>query len=234
MNVKLLLIVSAALNAVLLTCLARNRINEAPPPIALVKTETSPVVRERLRDRVVTVTNEVIESLDWRSVESEDYRHFIANLRAIGCPEKTIADIIRADVNELFQSRRKALADSTEGFKFWKPGNPFARAMNPEMLQKQQELTREQRAILEELLGKEPGSDAIPENNPFIELLAFLSPQQQQQVAEIRERFKSTLQQSTDGSSTPEERKQRVRQAERQMEQDLSRIMTPQEKDQKM
>lgn len=51
----------------------------------------------------------MVERLDWRSVESEDYRHYIANLRAIGCPEETIADIIRADVNKLFQSRRKAL-----------------------------------------------------------------------------------------------------------------------------
>jgi len=142
-----------------------------------------------------------------------------------------MADIIRADVNKLFQSRRKALADSTEGFKFWEPGNPFARAMNPEMLQKQGELTREQRATLQDLLGKEPGNDAISENNPSTDVLTFLSPQQQQQVAETRERFKSTLQQSMAGSFTDEERKQRVRKAERQMERDLSRFMTPQEKE---
>lgn len=57
MNTKLLLVVSAILNTVLLVCLARDRIAEAPSPIALVKTETTPVVPERVRDRVVTVTH---------------------------------------------------------------------------------------------------------------------------------------------------------------------------------
>src|SRR4051794_1792422 len=34
------------------------------------------------------------QSFDWRMVESEDYKKYIANLRAIGCPEETIRDII--------------------------------------------------------------------------------------------------------------------------------------------
>src|SRR6267143_1034937 len=32
--------------------------------------------------------------IDWRAVESPDYRQYLANLRAIGCPEETIRDII--------------------------------------------------------------------------------------------------------------------------------------------
>src|SRR5690349_13940800 len=39
---------------------------------------------------------------DWRQMESEDYQQYLANLRAIGCPEKTVRDIILADVNDLF------------------------------------------------------------------------------------------------------------------------------------
>src|SRR6516162_1933421 len=34
----------------------------------------------------------------WRDVESPDYPVYIANLRAIGCPEQTIRDLIIADV----------------------------------------------------------------------------------------------------------------------------------------
>src|SRR5437899_3128213 len=30
---------------------------------------------------------------DWRQVESEDYRQYVANLRALGCPEQTVRDI---------------------------------------------------------------------------------------------------------------------------------------------
>ncbi len=38
----------------------------------------------------------------WRQIESPDYRVYIQNLRAIGCPESTLCDIIAADVQALF------------------------------------------------------------------------------------------------------------------------------------
>src|SRR5687767_3763335 len=49
------------------------------------------------------------QSVDWCMVESEDYVSYIANLRAIGCTEETIRDLIIADVNKLFEDRRKHL-----------------------------------------------------------------------------------------------------------------------------
>src|SRR5213080_904609 len=42
----------------------------------------------------------------WRSVESDDYPTYVANLREIGCPEQTIRDIIIADVNGLYSLKR--------------------------------------------------------------------------------------------------------------------------------
>jgi hypothetical protein len=46
-------------------------------------------------------TNLVVQPhlLSWRDIESEDYLAYIRNLRAIGCPEATVRDIIVADVN---------------------------------------------------------------------------------------------------------------------------------------
>src|SRR5437867_9433034 len=105
---------------------------------------------------MVAVTNLVVISLHWGTLESDDHSRYIANLRSIGCPDETIADIIKADVGKLFKARRLELAGATHGIKYWKPGNPFAQAMNPEAVQKRQELAREQRAILRELLGPEP------------------------------------------------------------------------------
>src|SRR5215471_13715806 len=53
-------------------------------------------------------TNVVVrrEYFSWAEVESADYPTYIANLRAIDCPEQTIRDIIIADVNALFARRR--------------------------------------------------------------------------------------------------------------------------------
>jgi hypothetical protein len=59
---------------------------------------------------------------DWRQVESEDYKQYIANLRIIGCPEKTIKEIILADVNDLFAARRATIT-RTNHYEYWR-SNP--------------------------------------------------------------------------------------------------------------
>src|SRR5438067_9090895 len=55
----------------------------------------------------------------WRSVESDDYPTYVANLRDIGCPEQTIRDIIIADVNSLY-SRRRGLEIVTPDKQWWR------------------------------------------------------------------------------------------------------------------
>ena len=64
------------------------------------------------------VVVEVAATFNWQQVESADYRVYIENLRAIGCPEATIRDIIVADINELFAGRIKELVDGVTG-RFW-------------------------------------------------------------------------------------------------------------------
>jgi RNA polymerase sigma factor (sigma-70 family) len=60
-----------------------------------------------------------IAPFDWRQVESADYKQYIANLRAIGCPEKTIKNIIVADVNDLFSSRMASVTQTNQ-YQYWK------------------------------------------------------------------------------------------------------------------
>src|SRR6267143_4470910 len=45
----------------------------------------------------------------WRQIESSDYKTYIANLRAVGCPEQTIRDIIIADVTKAYEARKATL-----------------------------------------------------------------------------------------------------------------------------
>jgi len=51
----------------------------------------------------------------WSSLESADYREYIQNLRSIGCPEETIADIVVADIRKQF-SRQRAQLHKTMSF----------------------------------------------------------------------------------------------------------------------
>jgi len=87
----------------------------------------------------------------WAEVESADYRQYIANLRTVGCPEETIRDIIATDLSQLFAAR---------GASIWKPPAPTAYWQKPKneqpdsrKLRELNALTREQTAILQELLG---------------------------------------------------------------------------------
>jgi hypothetical protein len=86
----------------------------------------------------------------WSELESDDYTTFIANLRAINCPEQTIRDIIIADVNALY-ARRRATEVITPDQQWWRA------IADAEVLAvataKARELDTERRALLAGLLG---------------------------------------------------------------------------------
>ena len=84
---------------------------------------------------------------NWRQVESPDYKEYVANLRAIGCPEKTIKEIIIADVNDLFSARRAAITQ-TNRFEYWRAsaGQPTA-----EQHKRLQELFPQKAELLKDL-----------------------------------------------------------------------------------
>jgi hypothetical protein len=60
------------------------------------------------------------EPFRWSQLEATDYPTYVANLRAIGCPEQTLRDIITADVDEAIyapkrdEMKRKEPAQSLE------------------------------------------------------------------------------------------------------------------------
>jgi len=124
---------------------------------------------------------------DWRLVESEDYRKYIANLRAIGCPEETIRDIITADIGKLFASRAKALRASAKKYEYcrsWEKAEPY----DEETMQKLGELAKQKQAMFKELLGVDVPSDLdkMVKSDPLERTMSFLTPEKLQQVADIR------------------------------------------------
>src|SRR6266404_1822429 len=50
----------------------------------------------------------------WSQLESSDYPTYITKLRRVGCPERTIRDIITADVGGLYSRRREELEKTME------------------------------------------------------------------------------------------------------------------------
>src|SRR5688572_2161136 len=73
-------------------------------------------VRERRIPVKAPIASSTTEKFDWSQLESTDFKTYMANLRAITCPEETIRDLIVADVNKLFAPRFAALAAETQKF----------------------------------------------------------------------------------------------------------------------
>jgi hypothetical protein len=173
----------------------------------------------------------------WRNIESPDYKTYIANLRAIGCPEETIRDIIKADVNKLYAARQQALNSPpvSKEFKFWQKDPTSSDNTDWEKKNKErQALSKEQQALLNELLGpespKEPGKTQ-PGQNYYDTRYAFLPEEKRRQIQEVQQKYSEMEQQIYRNAREvmlPEDEVElkRIRDARKA---DLAQVLTPQE-----
>jgi hypothetical protein len=149
----------------------------------------------------------------WSQLESSDYATYIANLRAIGCPEQTVREIISADVDDSYASRREPL------LKIIAAGGPAG-----DVDQTQAALTQlrsEEAAVIRNLFGIPNSTNApavaayvpapgkrvrsaapvVEETNAVMPLvfqavdtnLVKLTPAQLQSIGEVRQTFMTDL-----------------------------------------
>lgn len=98
----------------------------------------------------------------WRVLESPDYAVYAANLRAVGCPERTLRDILLPDIEKLYDAREaEELAHSPED-KFWETADQRD-ARQRQRDAKLRALELEKRALIQRLLGAELSYEALKE-----------------------------------------------------------------------
>jgi hypothetical protein len=107
------------------------------------------------RQTVVTNIIEATNDFRWAQLEAEDYRAYIARLRAIGCPEQTIRDIVIADVDKLLAPKMQAATGRTNAAQYWRPIEQelWEAAEQKEALRQQRAVDFEKREVIRELLG---------------------------------------------------------------------------------
>ena len=88
--------------------------------------------------------------MDWSELESTNYATYIGNLRAIGCPEATICDIIVADVNQVYAGKRAAESARID-MPWWRADAD--QLVGQAQLEVLQRLDAERRDLLQSLLG---------------------------------------------------------------------------------
>ncbi len=219
--------------------LAKQTPEAGGPPEAPVVIESGGRPLEQ-QAKTAPVTNsapfKAAAEFDWQAVESDDYREYIANLRSIGCPEQTIRDIIIADVNKLFEERKKAARKEQPKFEFWKTGNPMSAFINKDRMQANLETDKEKRRLLKHLLGEDvklkPNLAAgFDQNDMMSGMLGFLDEDKQVKVMEAYQSFQVEMADTFGGGAPDKEDVEKIRRKQQEMEQKLASMMSPEESD---
>jgi hypothetical protein len=101
----------------------------------------------------------VFQPFRWAQLESGDYRAYIKNLRAIGCPEPTVRAIVIADVHALYSSKFQKLEQQLKSLD---DGDLSVRLASfnerPVLEARLRALPGEQESEIENLLGMNPAA----------------------------------------------------------------------------
>lgn len=154
-GMMLLVLASLGLNVFLAKHLLQRRpASSLPPATAMQGREQSATAPATSAPAYKALENSAATNppppFHWSEVESGDYRQYIANLRAVGCPEQIIQDILMADVNQLFAPRVAAIWRLRASEYWQKTANEQP---GPDEMKQLMALSKDKTAILHELLG---------------------------------------------------------------------------------
>jgi hypothetical protein len=171
MSARSILILSLGLNLILAAwVVGKARRTAASSSAHLTQAESAASAAKSLsvwrvkRTNVIEVTTNRVDApgFHWSQIETNDYDVFVANLRGVGCPEKTIRNLILADVEELYAGR---LADAEEPELFWATESQRVAQNSRErrVAEKQAALAAEKRALLMRLVSASWSAKALHE-----------------------------------------------------------------------
>lgn len=229
MPLRILLVASISLNLILAGMLLRKPSAGHVPafPKHFAKEQTG-FAKHSLKTNIVR--------LDWRSVESADYKEYVRNLRAIGCPEETIFDIIVADVNTLYAMKARLVVPARE-WRFWEPGDLVPSREDIQSQKLRRELENEKRDLIAAILGPEAleklkkyqlwGGEDIADRK-----LAFLSNEKRSQLKRLEEKYfdleQSVSEWNANGVMT-EAAVQKLAELQKQRRAEIESLLTPEE-----
>ena len=229
---KRVLQISLLLNVVLLAAAGWRSRQETPLPRPL-RSEVREPLQNSARWRGSSVAAHPQQPDAWSFIASADSPQFIANLRAIGCPEQTIRDIVVMQVCREYRSRLLAL--ETEAAHAWDYTRQQSRDFWRERNEQRTDLRDEMSSKLESLFGQSWISLTTslrggPEwgRDP----LGSLSVETRHQIREVDGKYRRELdelqQKQWTGDSDSADMASR-RDLERQKHAELASILSPQE-----
>src|SRR5688500_17142524 len=152
-----------------------NSPTNMPPPEPAAPT----LVRSQLSDNassrppVDVPPPEPGKRFDWSSVESDDYKTYIANLRSIGCPAETIRDIVSQDLKKSYKARQWDILRTSVFTNYWSSSFKLGTELNEPELNALRELNEHFTHAHRELVGADPLEPLFSSfHTPEMQLLA--------------------------------------------------------------
>ncbi len=150
-STKLWATASVIFNVALVAWLLRP----APVPAAASVPRPRPSIEPSVASPAATAAGSVSDhtsaatSFSWTQVDSADPRQLMANLRAAGCSEQVVRDLVSAELNRTWRERARAI---------WRqPVTPYWQkltyAYSPDQLKQLQALSEEHAATYKEVMG---------------------------------------------------------------------------------
>jgi hypothetical protein len=132
-------------------------------------------------------------ALQWTQIRASDYAAYVRNLRALGCPEDSIIDLIVGEVTAQFNERWGRQARQPVQ-RFWEAPSLASAAEQARLRELRSRLERERRTQLQQILG--PGAlQALGKYQLWehgaaeAELLAFLPQAKREQLLAIQQKY---------------------------------------------
>ncbi|HRY47040.1 MAG TPA: hypothetical protein P5186_03240 [Candidatus Paceibacterota bacterium] len=148
-----MLVASLSLNALLCGYLAAVLIApkahtlpvSSPPPSSQGAQPVQPVSHDS------DSTNAPSLEFRWAQMASPDLRVYAANLRAVGCPEATVCDVLRGELDRIYAARLRAVGLAAG---FWETAHQ-QRPARLQQIQERHRLIEEKRAQARDLTGQD-------------------------------------------------------------------------------
>jgi hypothetical protein len=159
MNSRLFIVISLALNVALGALVVRWATTPAAPAAVpriprLAPVTTAPIAPAAETNAPLAPPPSVDAAFHWSELAADDLKVYRDNLRAVGCPEATVRDIILAEINERFRQKRKTLlADAQQ--RFWSVAARGEKALETEWEEPLKKLDEERTQLIAAVLGED-------------------------------------------------------------------------------
>lgn len=174
--------------------------------------------------------------LNWSGIESTNYVTYINNLRAFGCPEETIKDIILTDIAKAYARRKGQIQTRAGAYRFWQTSETGAlgEVADPKVAEEIAALDREQRELVRELLEVDFDVEMAKYSSgqDYDELAyGFLGPEKRDRVKDLQAKFDQLEQQIYERSKgfLLDGDQEELRRLQKQREAELAQVLSTEE-----